>query len=283
MERVIVLQSFRNHDVPVWVDLCRESARAWADLRGWSYEFIGDEFLDFAPARLRAACGANVWSLTDICRLEWMKSKLAIDADVAIWVDIDMLVFAPERIDMRLSRSHGFSYELYFSGGAAHHGVNNALMFYRRGAPMLDRYLSLCVDALALAAGEPGRTSLGPDLLRSLNIDAEHVIEGVNILNFDALCHVCGVTEGRIPAYVAGPSRRQFGAANLCLNERHAFHGEQRRDYDMVVEAAARALLKNRGEAAPAASPSSGVRVGRNAPCPCGSGRKYKHCHGAPD
>ena len=22
-------------------------------------------------------------------------------------------------------------------------------------------------------------------------------------------------------------------------------------------------------------------KVQRNAPCPCGSGRKYKHCHGA--
>jgi preprotein translocase subunit SecA len=22
-------------------------------------------------------------------------------------------------------------------------------------------------------------------------------------------------------------------------------------------------------------------RVSRNAPCPCGSGQKYKHCHGA--
>ncbi|WP_143285575.1 SEC-C metal-binding domain-containing protein, partial [Burkholderia pseudomallei] len=23
-----------------------------------------------------------------------------------------------------------------------------------------------------------------------------------------------------------------------------------------------------------------GPRVGRNDPCPCGSGKKYKHCHG---
>jgi preprotein translocase subunit SecA len=23
-------------------------------------------------------------------------------------------------------------------------------------------------------------------------------------------------------------------------------------------------------------------RVGRNDPCPCGSGKKYKHCHGRP-
>jgi preprotein translocase subunit SecA len=28
------------------------------------------------------------------------------------------------------------------------------------------------------------------------------------------------------------------------------------------------------------ADPSSWGRVSRNAPCPCGSGRKYKHCHG---
>jgi preprotein translocase subunit SecA len=27
--------------------------------------------------------------------------------------------------------------------------------------------------------------------------------------------------------------------------------------------------------------PSSWGRVGRNEPCPCGSGKKYKHCHGS--
>jgi preprotein translocase subunit SecA len=30
-----------------------------------------------------------------------------------------------------------------------------------------------------------------------------------------------------------------------------------------------------------AASSGSGAKVGRNAPCPCGSGKKYKKCHGA--
>jgi ectoine hydroxylase-related dioxygenase (phytanoyl-CoA dioxygenase family) len=29
-----------------------------------------------------------------------------------------------------------------------------------------------------------------------------------------------------------------------------------------------------------AAEPSKWGRVGRNDPCPCGSGRKFKHCHG---
>ena len=26
--------------------------------------------------------------------------------------------------------------------------------------------------------------------------------------------------------------------------------------------------------------PSTWGRISRNAPCPCGAGRKYKHCHG---
>jgi preprotein translocase subunit SecA len=26
--------------------------------------------------------------------------------------------------------------------------------------------------------------------------------------------------------------------------------------------------------------PDGGLRVGRNDPCPCGSGKKFKHCHG---
>ena len=28
-------------------------------------------------------------------------------------------------------------------------------------------------------------------------------------------------------------------------------------------------------------NPGTWDKVSRNAPCPCGSGRKYKHCHGA--
>ena len=27
--------------------------------------------------------------------------------------------------------------------------------------------------------------------------------------------------------------------------------------------------------------PDTWGKVGRNDPCPCGSGKKYKHCHGA--
>ena len=31
----------------------------------------------------------------------------------------------------------------------------------------------------------------------------------------------------------------------------------------------------------PGGDPFADRNLSRNAPCPCGSGRKYKHCHGA--
>ncbi|HKN10396.1 MAG TPA: SEC-C metal-binding domain-containing protein, partial [Pseudomonadota bacterium] len=51
----------------------------------------------------------------------------------------------------------------------------------------------------------------------------------------------------------------------------------QHADYDEALAAA--------GNAAPAAVAQApftraGEKVGRNDPCPCGSGKKYKHCHG---
>jgi uncharacterized protein YecA (UPF0149 family) len=35
------------------------------------------------------------------------------------------------------------------------------------------------------------------------------------------------------------------------------------------------------GPQRPQSSASNAAKVGRNDPCPCGSGKKYKKCHGA--
>jgi len=44
-----------------------------------------------------------------------------------------------------------------------------------------------------------------------------------------------------------------------------------------------RVVMSHGGEAASAAASPvkrEGEKVGRNDPCPCGSGKKYKRCHG---
>ena len=46
-------------------------------------------------------------------------------------------------------------------------------------------------------------------------------------------------------------------------------------DYDEALGAAAGAQPDAAGQPVHA-----GPKVGRNDPCPCGSGKKYKHCHG---
>ena len=49
--------------------------------------------------------------------------------------------------------------------------------------------------------------------------------------------------------------------------------GAQRKASDVVSEAAAAVAEK-------AKPVRTGPKVGRNDPCPCGSGKKYKHCCG---
>jgi SEC-C motif-containing protein len=38
--------------------------------------------------------------------------------------------------------------------------------------------------------------------------------------------------------------------------------------------------LYDEGDIEPKTGVRAGPKVGRNEPCPCGSGKKYKHCHG---
>ena len=62
-----------------------------------------------------------------------------------------------------------------------------------------------------------------------------------------------------------------------------------RMEQQMARAARNRPVIEGRGDAEgrvqPEAKPKqavrSGPKVGRNEPCPCGSGKKYKKCHGA--
>jgi preprotein translocase subunit SecA len=56
----------------------------------------------------------------------------------------------------------------------------------------------------------------------------------------------------------------------------------QHADYEEALAAAATGGGNDGAATAVAAPPfvRAGEKVGRNEPCPCGSGKKYKHCHG---
>ncbi|MBX6425799.1 MAG: preprotein translocase subunit SecA [Variibacter sp.] len=86
----------------------------------------------------------------------------------------------------------------------------------------------------------------------------------------------------RVEIVSAPPPEEQ---ANLPYMEAHKldpFTGEDELGYaDTALAASAQAALAERP--APARDPKDPTtwgKVGRNEPCPCGSGKKYKHCHG---
>ncbi|HXE66503.1 MAG TPA: preprotein translocase subunit SecA [Rhodanobacteraceae bacterium] len=78
-------------------------------------------------------------------------------------------------------------------------------------------------------------------------------------------------------AAMEAEQRRQ--AAARAMDFQHA----QSTGYDPMPQPGADGEAQQAGAAIAAAAPvvREGPKVGRNDPCPCGSGKKYKHCHGA--
>jgi preprotein translocase subunit SecA len=79
------------------------------------------------------------------------------------------------------------------------------------------------------------------------------------------------------------PSEEEFRPAQQEMHESRVDPAFAAAEPDYDGDAAATALPARSRQAAAAVdprNPDTWGRVARNAPCPCGSGKKYKHCHG---
>jgi preprotein translocase subunit SecA len=56
--------------------------------------------------------------------------------------------------------------------------------------------------------------------------------------------------------------------------------GEDEENDALIDEPAPQTVRHASGDALDPTNPVTWGKVSRNAPCPCGSGKKYKHCHG---
>jgi preprotein translocase subunit SecA len=79
------------------------------------------------------------------------------------------------------------------------------------------------------------------------------------------------VSHAEASAYSEGAADAVFTTARATPAAAHAF----RPAFGAAGTQAAETLLREPAERA------GYGKVGRNQPCPCGSGKKYKHCHGA--
>lgn len=83
------------------------------------------------------------------------------------------------------------------------------------------------------------------------------------------------------PAILASEQCRQLARNYVDLGRRSEARLLLERMTELPSAAAAARELLARLEGAPAAQDAPVPHVGRNDPCPCGSGKRYKACHGA--
>ena len=78
---------------------------------------------------------------------------------------------------------------------------------------------------------------------------------------------------------------RAYGQRDPLVEYKNESHGLFKKLLEDINFATADTLLRAEFRQAPASqkaglSTGTSAKVGRNDPCPCGSGKKYKHCHG---
>jgi hypothetical protein len=243
------LQSFRTYDVPFWLTRCMESVQNWAQTHEFDYVFMDDVFFELAPESFRRTCETNIYALTDICRLIWLKQMLGKGYKRVVWADADMLVIAPHKLSFCGISGHGFAREFFLRVERTGmyvpvEGINNSLMFFEQEDETLDLYFQACVDALtASESGKLPRTVLGPSLLKSLAKNRDlNLIEGIGLFTQAVMQQIASGQGGMITT-LTGLHKGPLVAANLCNFLRNATPINRRDQFDETYDGAISKLL----------------------------------------
>ena len=221
--QTLVIQSYRTRDVAAWISACLRSVQAWAAAAGYRYEFVDDRLFDYAPAWVRERCGRQLLPITDVARMYLLRERLAHGWDRVIWVDADVLVFAPERFNLDGDAPYALCQELWLRVDAAgdiqtQEKVNNAVMLLTRGQALLDFWIFAVEEILrAHAPHEIGPLTASTQFFTDLaTIMPLRVLRNVGLLSPPV---VRDLGEG---GALAREWNRRFGhpigAANLCAS-----------------------------------------------------------------
>jgi len=149
----IVIQTFRNHNIPVWIQRCLDSVQNWARLHKHEYSLAGDEFYDLAGPEYLARGGKNPQAITNLARLVATRQRLDTGYQRVIWMDADVFVFDPTKLVFdfpaeSLTTGYAFGREVWLDREA---GVtrtappipHNAATFFTQSAVDLDMLITL--------------------------------------------------------------------------------------------------------------------------------------------
>jgi len=135
------------------------SVRDWASLRGYEYEFVDDRLFDYAPAWVRERCGAQKLPVTDVARLHLLRERLAQGWQRVVWIDADVVVFAPQRFMLDDTAPYALCPEFWVRSTPSGRlevieKVNNAVTVITRDQPMLDFWIFAVEEILRVHSTE---------------------------------------------------------------------------------------------------------------------------------
>jgi len=176
MPDTIVIQSHAP-DPPAWLLACLDSVADWAAGAGFAHRIEGDGFLSRVPADLRGKAHGRTQVVADLARLDWIAELLAAGWARVIWLDADVLVFAPDRLSDALALPEAgylFGREVWVQPDAkgrprARRNLHNAVLAFAPGNPVLDFYRHAAARVLARHDGPPVPQLIGPKLLTALD------------------------------------------------------------------------------------------------------------------
>lgn len=111
--RTRIIQSYRTSNVPAWIDTCMTSVQKWSSARQFDYHFVGDEIFDRVPTWYLDKTSAYPQIATDLGRLHLIGEAFAEGYDRAIWLDADVLIFAPNNFAVDLTSGFAFGREVW--------------------------------------------------------------------------------------------------------------------------------------------------------------------------
>ncbi len=253
MPGLTIIQAWQADETPAWIATCLASVRGWAAMRGYRYTCT-DQFFDVVPAALRAHCGAETGPLTDVARTELMAAAHADGADLAVWIDADVLIFDPA--NFAIDTSPGFfgirerAVLLDASGRAlpARDAVNGAILGAARG----DRHFATYRRAMAAVitaprAGPIPRTCAGPDLLTRLAAAEPFMaIDHIGLIT-PTLCRELAAGRRELAQITMAAFGSPMVAANLCHFYRGTLPAAARPAFDAMMAAVTAMLLTSNG------------------------------------
>ncbi len=182
----LIVQSQRAPLPYRFLERCLASVREWTENAGFDYQFLGDELFQFLAPQVLDKTRGRVLIATDIARLQWLQHLLAQGYERVVWLDADVLIFAPDALQLP-EQSFAVGRETWVQAGpkgpVLHRKVHNAFLQAAAGDSALPFYLQSAQHLVLANTGGMPDQFVGPKLLTALhNVVQFPVCELVNML-----------------------------------------------------------------------------------------------------